>query len=69
MVKKCHGKYLIRVSSEKLVNTPPLAQENQQLKASNKLLHQEVQELNMLVNLYESKGPREKFNHPPDIPS
>ena len=69
MVKKCHGKYLIRVSSKKLVNTPPLTQENQQLKASNKLLHQEVQELKMLVNLYESKGPREKFNHPPDIPN
>lgn len=68
-VKKGDGKYLIKVSSERLSEQASLVLENKELRREIRFLQQEIQELKMLVNIYEAKGPvMTRDIGPPAIP-
>ena len=57
IVKKEGGKYWIEVISIESADQEPLILENKRLERQIKLLEQEVQELKMLIDIYEKKRP------------
>ena len=68
-IRSENGKYFIKVPSEQLSENGPFAQENDQLKIKVQLLQQEIQELKMLINIYEGRRPSGvEENTPPAIP-
>ena len=67
--RKERGKYLIRVVSERAVKVAPLVVENERLRHRIQLLQQDIQELKMLVNIYEQKGSSILRAGPPAFPA
>ena len=67
-VKKEDGKYLIKVDSAKLQKQAPFALGNEKFKKEIRLLQQEINELKMLINIYERKWPSALRDGPPAIP-
>ena len=54
-IQRKNGKYLIKVKSVQLAERAPLVLENKKLHKKVQLLEQEIQELKMLINIYERK--------------
>ena len=71
-VRKDRGKYLIKIPSGLLVEKTPKKGDNKILERKTQLLEQEIQELKMLIEIYEggqlSRPQKRETMSPPELP-